>query len=225
MKTNIFFIFAFCCSISSFNAKSQLAIGVEPFVRFASDKAGNSQGMKFCMQIDADDDSSDKGKFIVTGFFSYSKFRPIGGTANLDEYKDSIVLPNSITVKMSEKISDYMLNIGGMYLFQKDKKKNDGLFLSFGLSGVMRLVQVKYLENVDESKYLTKYPRCNPRVPGALNIGFRIGAGYNFQLSHLILQPNFSIGFGSADNGNNHPWNSYPTHADVGVKLMFTNVK
>lgn len=197
------------------NCTAQFVIGVAPIMRFSDDRVGQTYNIGIVGQL-----YDDSLVFTRIGFAaSFPVY--VNGTAQLNAL-DSATVPFAVNVRAKQKISDYILNAGGGVHLNPKKKKNSFVF-TFGLRLVVRTVGVKYLETFDKSLYNDKYESRNPNVPAAINLGFNLGLGYEIKIKRLVLFPEFSFGFGSADYFGKHPWNSFPNYGEFGVGIMFAS--
>lgn len=191
--------------------KAQLAVGIEPFFRNSTDRVGSTYGVGICV------DFKEDNIFFRSGF-SMTMPRVFSGTAKLNAI-DSTTIPFNIYVPIEQKVADYILHIGGGAII--NPKKKDAYFIAtFGLRGILRSINVKYLNSFDNSTYNDEYSDRQPYLPAALNLGFNLGFGYCYKYKHLVLFPNISLGFGSGDNQNKHPWNDFPTYLELGCRIL-----
>ncbi len=216
MKYKFFICLWMILSLHS-NCASQLAIGVAPIMRFSDDRVGQTYNLGIVGQL-----YEDSAIFTRIGFAaSFPVY--VNGTAQLDAF-DSVTVPFTISIRARQKILDYILHASGGVCINPKKKKNSFVF-TFGLRLVVRTVGVKYLETFDKNLYNTKPESRNPNIPAAINIGFNLGLGYEIKFKRLLLFPEFSLGFGSADYFGKHPWNSFPNYGEFGLGIMFVSKK
>ena len=211
MKRFVFFLMVFFNGPSS--SFSQLAIGVEPFLRKSSDYITTTYGIG--IGIDYKEDNF----FYRTGF---SVTMPVKflGSATLHA-KDSTTVPFTINVPIEQKITDYLLHFGfGAKL--KSKNEQNYFVATFGIRGIFRNVKVRYTQKYDRNLYSDKSITRHPTIPAAIGIGWNVGLGYWYKHEKIILFPNISLGFGSGDNHNNHPWNDFPMYLEFGCRFLFT---
>lgn len=192
---------------------AQPAIGVEPYVRTGDDRVAPSYGLKFNGFFEIEREG------LAQFSFALSQPEYFGGYAIL-EARDSLTTPYTIMVPIEQKVSDYVLHFG-FSVGINPKEKNSYPVAGFGLRGVMRKIDVTYKASFDKGKYNDKYSSRQPNIPGALNLGFALSGGYWLHLKYLVVYPNLTLGFGSADSRGKHPWNRYPNYAELGLSVMF----
>ena len=214
MKRIVFLIII----LISNNLSAQFSVGAGGFYRLADDIPGNAPGIK--LTADFYETGTDGLRPVYFNCsIAYSTFRPRRGTVTMDAY-DSLQQPQQITVSATQQPHDFIASFGAGFMINPNHKKSYP-YLTIGLSGIFRSIEVVYLESFDRNLYDEGFRTRNPYIPGALQLGFRIGGGVHFNFKRLTFQPNFSFGFGSTDARNKHPWNKYPNHIDIGMNLLF----
>ena len=197
----------------------QFAIGVEPILRFSDDNVGHTYNIGIVGNQYFDSLSSS---FVRYGF-AVSLPVYIDGRAQLYAL-DSTTVPFNTIVRAQQKVTDYILDIG-VGIVINPKKKKDSFVLTLGVRGVFRNKGLKYLETFDRNIYNSTPESIYPKVPAALNLGFNVGVGYQIQIEQLVMFPEFSLGFGSADNSGQHPWNAFPNYGELGIAFMLASKK
>lgn len=194
--------------------KAQFALGVEPCLRFSNDKVGQTYNLGVVVHQYVD------SALIRFGFFSSLPVY-VKANAKVDAY-DSTTVPFSLQVPSQQKISDYILFLGGGLPINPNKKKNCLVF-TFDLRFILRNVDTKLTGNYDRSLYSNKFTPSNSSVPAAINLGFNLGLGYQVKVNKLVIFPKFSFGFGSSDVFDKHPWNSFPNYMEVNLAIMINS--
>lgn len=214
MKIKILILLFYITSIFTNIVKAQFSIGVEPLIRVSDDKVGKTNNLNIVSHF-----YSDSTVYGEVGFM-ISLPKVIKGTSTLTAFNSSTT-PFRVSIPSEQIISDYILHFGAGF-FMPSKKFPTTFVVTAGLRVIFRDIKVNYLGVFDASKYDKKNTDENPYIPAALNIGFSIGLGYHIKINRSIIFPHFSLGFGSGDNRNKHPWNNFPTYGEFGIRFMLT---